>query len=118
MRVMVLPLLLVVILIAGAAVAQPGFRVTHEVGRTTPTHVEVKGVVYNESRSDAADVSVTTEALDANGKVLARGITYVSGRVPEHGSAAFTAKVPVVPGIASYRVTVTAFKFMPAFQGS
>ena len=114
----ILPLALgAVILMTAAAVAQPGFRMTHEIGRTTPTHVEVKGVVYNESRSDAVDVSVTAEALDAAGKVLARGITYVASRIPERGSSYFVAKVPAMPGATSYRVSVTSYRFAPGLQG-
>ena len=108
----------VVMALTGAAIAQSGFRVTHEVGRTTPTQVEVKGVVFNEGRGDAVDVSVTAEALDATGKVLARGITYVSGRIPERGSASYTAKVPAVSGTVGYRVAVTSFKFVPGLQGA
>ena len=106
-----------VILLVGAATAQPGFRITHELGRTTPTQVEVKGTVFNESRAEATDVSVTAEAVDAGGKVLARGISYVSSRIPEHGSAGFVAKVPAMPGAATYRVSVTSYRFVPSLQG-
>lgn len=112
-----LPTLSAMMLMAGAAIAQPGFRVTQETGRTTPTSVEVKGVVFNESRSDAVDVTVTAEAVDAGGKVLARGISYVAVRIPERGSASYSAKVPAMPGVASYRVSVTSFGFVQSIQG-
>lgn len=102
---------------AGSAAAQAGFRVSHSVGRTTPTHVEVTGSVRNEARAEAVDVSVTVEALGPDGKVLARGITFVSSRIPESGSAGFTAKVPTVPGVAAYRAAVTSFRFVQSIQG-
>lgn len=102
---------------AGSAAAQAGFRVSHSVGRTTPTHVEVTGSVRNEARAEAVDVSVTVEALGPDGKVLARGITFVSSRIPENGSAGFTAKVPAVAGVTAYRATVTSFRFVQSIQG-
>jgi hypothetical protein len=114
---LLLPALSVVIALSGGALAQSPFRVTYQVGRTTGSQVEVKGVVFNEGRGDAIDVSVTAEALDANGKVLARGITYVASRLPERGSAYYTAKVPLTDGTVSYRVTVTSFRFAPSLQG-
>ena len=113
----ILLMALSVILVGGSAAAQVGFRITHEIGRTTPTQVEVKGVVFNEARAEATDVSVTAEAVDAGGKVVARGISYVASRIPERGSASFVAKVPAVPGAATYRVSVSAYRFVPSFQG-
>ena len=94
------------------APAQSGFSVSHNVVATTPTHVEVTGTVVNETRAEAVDVSVTVEALNASGKVVSRGITYVSARLPGGSSATFVAKVPVVAGATSYRARVTSFRFM------
>jgi hypothetical protein len=91
--------------------AQPGFRLTHSIARTTATHVEVGGAVANEGRGDAVDVSVTVEAL-AGSKVVARGITFVSPRIPERGSAQFVAKVPVVDGVTGYRAVVSTYRFI------
>lgn len=101
----------------GSAPAQASFRVTHSVNRTTATHVEVTGTVVNESRADAGDVSVTVEALGPSGKVLARGVTYVTSRLPDSGTATFTAKVPAAPGVVSYRAMVTSYRFMQPVQG-
>jgi len=108
----------VVLLVAATTGAQQqsSFRVTYAPGRTTATSVEIKGVVLNEARTAAADVSVTVEALDAGGKVVARGVSYVASRIAEHGTASFAAKVPIVPGIASYRASVTSFRFVQGLQ--
>lgn len=95
-----------------SARAQSGFKVTHEVGATTPNQVEVKGTVQNEGRAEALDVSVTVDALGAGNKVLARGITFVSPAISPGGSVSFVAKVPVVPGTVSYRARVTSFRFL------
>jgi hypothetical protein len=109
-------LALLAVMAAGVG-AQPGFRVAHAVARTTPTHVEVEGTVQNEARAEAVDISVTVEALGAGGKVLARGITYVTPRLAEQATAQFTAKVPVVSGVTGYRATVTSYRFVQSIQG-
>jgi hypothetical protein len=98
------------------AAAQTGFRVAHRVANTTPTHVEVAGSVHNEARAEAVDVSVTVEAVGPGGKVLARGITFVTSRLPEHASASFTAKIPAVSGVTGYRATVSSYRFVPGLQ--
>ena len=67
--------------------------------------------MVNESRLDALDVYVTVEALNDKGKVVARGLTHVSPLIRASASEAFVAKVPVVPGIVSYRVLVSSFRF-------
>jgi hypothetical protein len=102
---------------ARVAAAQSGFSVAHNVVATTPTHVEVTGTVVNETRAEALDVGVTVEALNASGKVVSRGISYVAARLPGGSSANFVAKVPVVPGTTSYRARVTSFRFMQSIQG-
>jgi len=90
--------------------AQEAFRVTFEVDRTNPDQTQVAGIVYNDSLQDMFDVSVTAEALDARGKVVARGITYVTSRVPGRGSVAFLAKVPSVPNAVRYRASVSSYR--------
>ena len=97
---------------AGAA-AQSGFRVVHEPARTTATHAEVSGTVVNETRAEAVNVSVTVEAIGPGGKAVARGITFVSPRLPAGGSASFVAKIPVMSGVTGYRAAVTSFRFAP-----
>ncbi len=47
---------------------------------------------------------------DARGKVVARGITYVSARIPGLGNAPFVAKVPGVATATSFRASVSSFR--------
>jgi hypothetical protein len=104
--------LLSVALFATSALAQgPGpFRVTHNVEKGTQAQVTIAGRVYNEARSDAIDVYVTAEALDASGKVMASGVSYV-GSVSAGSSTAFVVKVPSARPAASFRVLVTSYRF-------
>ena len=62
--------------------AQASFKVTYRVERTDAQRVELAGRVHNAGGIDAVDVYVTAEALDASGKVLARGITFVAASIP------------------------------------
>jgi precorrin-6B methylase 1 len=103
----------VLLLVPGLALAQgaKSFRLTWNVEKSGPISTEVAGQVVNDSRLDAFDVYVTVEALDDKGKVVARGLTHVSPLMRASASEAFVAKVPVVPGIASYRVLVSSFRF-------
>lgn len=91
--------------------AQEAFRVLFEVDhRTNPDQTQVAGTVFNDSPQDMLDVSVTAEALDARGKVVARGITYVTSRIPGRGSVSFLAKVPSVPNAVRYRASVSSYR--------
>ena len=87
------------------------FRVTWNVEKTNPTTTEISGTVTNEARLEAFDVYVTAEALNDKGKVLSRGLTHVGQLLRPNATEPFVAKVPVVPGIASYRVVVSSFRF-------
>ncbi len=102
---------------AGGVAAQSGFRVTQGIARTTPTHLEVPGFVTNETRAEAVDVSVTVEALGAGGKVVARGIIFVTARLPERATAEFVARIPAVAGVTGYRAAVTSYRFVENIQG-
>ena len=64
----------------------------------------------HDARSDAVDVYVTAEALDAAGKVIASGVSYV-GAVSAGSSSAFIIKVPKAGAAANFRVLVTSFRF-------
>ena len=94
-----------------AAESVRNFRLTWAVEKTGPVNTEVSGRVTNDARVDAIDVYVTVEGLDDKGKVLARGLTHVSSLIRSSETATFTAKVPVVPGIQSYRALVSSFRF-------
>ena len=107
----------VVMLATSGAFAQAtSFKVTHEISKTNPNNVEVTGTVQNETRAEAVDVTVSVQAIGADGKALARGISYVTGRLPAGASATFLAKVPLVAGVASYRATISA-RFVQGVEG-
>jgi len=85
-------------------------RIVHNVDKPGPTHAEVSGQVFNDGAVDVIDVYVNVAAVDGSGKVLAQGIPYV-GTVPARASTPFKARVPVVPGTATYRVGINSFRF-------
>jgi len=96
---------------AGLASAQTNpFRITHTIDRGSEAVVTVTGRVFNDARSDAIEVYVTAEALDASGKVIASGVSYV-GAVAAGSSSSFLVKVPAARAAASFRVLVTSFRF-------
>jgi hypothetical protein len=91
--------------------AQANFRVTYQVEGTDPTRIRLVGRVYNAAGQDAVDVYVTAEALDASGKVLARGIAFVASSIPARSDADFSARVPKVAGTTGFRVGVSSFRY-------
>ena len=99
-------------LAAGAAPAraQGPLRVTWSVERTGQTHVELAGRVMNDSAQDVVEVYVTAEALDASGKVLARGIAFVATQIPGRRASEFSARVPNVRGTTGFRVGVSSYR--------
>lgn len=102
---------LLVVLAPPGAGAQPGpFRVTYDVDRSVAERFQVRGTVLNEARFDAIDVYVTAEALDAGGKVVARGVAFVTSSLARGRSESFVANVPVVRNAVSFRVTVSSYR--------
>ena len=99
-------------LFATDAIAQTPspFRIAHSVDKGAQAQVTVTGRVFNEARADAIDVYVTAEALDAGGKVVASGVSYV-GAISAGSSTAFVVKVPSARTAASFRVLVTSHRF-------
>lgn len=91
------------------------FRITHTIDKGAQTQVTVTGRVFNEARADAIDVYVTAEALDAAGKIMASGVSYV-GTVPAGNSSAFIIKVPAARTAANFRVSVSGYRFGFAIQ--
>jgi len=89
--------------------AQDIFRLTWDVERN-PGRTRVTGQVVNQGRVDVVDVYVTAEALDANGKVVARGISFVSPSIPQGATAKFEAAVPAPPTATSFRVRVSNYR--------
>ena len=101
---------LAVVVASLATEAQETFRVIYNVDLGNPEQVQLIGTVFNDAMQDVFDVSVTAEALDARGKVVARGIAHVGARIPGRGSASFVCKVPLVAAAVRYRAAVSAFR--------
>jgi hypothetical protein len=99
------------LVVAVTATAQGNFRVTYSVDRGQAARTRVTGVVFNDARLEALDVYVTAEALDSAGKVLARGIAFVSPNIPEGSSAPFEAVVPAPAAATRFRVRVSGVRF-------
>jgi hypothetical protein len=92
----------------GSASAQENFRVTYAREQPASGPNVISGTVFNDARLDAHDVYVTAQALNGAGKVVASGIAYVAGSIPAGRSANFRAKVPNVPGVERFQVTVSS----------
>jgi hypothetical protein len=115
LRVVAAALVTVVIALAAATtLAQPGFRITYEVDDSRPGRARLNGRLTNERPDDVFDVTITAEAIDARGKVLARGIAYIDARIARGDSRQFSVSVPTVAGATGYRVTVSSFR--PGFS--
>jgi hypothetical protein len=110
-------MLAVLLLLAAEARGQSGFRITYEVDRTRAERARLTGRIVNERPDDVFEVSVTGEALDAKGKVLARGIAYVDSKIGRGDGRAFSLSVPTVAGTETYRVVVSSFRAGFATQG-
>jgi hypothetical protein len=106
----VLAALATVVANAPAVRAQAPFQVAWRVARTDPQRVELEGTVVNNSAQDVLDVYVTAEALDRAGKVLARGIVFVTAQLPSHQAEEFSARVPNVRGTSSFKVFVSNYR--------
>jgi hypothetical protein len=98
-------------LLGGPALGQERFRITYTVEQAAPGRARVVGQVVNEARTDVLDVWVTAEVLDRAGRVVARGLAFVSPHLREGAGAPFEALVPAFPSGASVRVRVSSFRF-------
>ena len=107
-------LTLAIALLVTPALAQPGFRITYDVDDSRPGRARLNGKLTNERADDVFDVSVTAEALDAKGNVIARGISYVDSRIARGDTRAFAVTVPMVAGVSRFRVVVSSFR--PGFS--
>lgn len=102
---------------ATVTLAQEPFQLRYSVDKTGSS-VRVNGTIMNDGRAEALDVYVTAEALDAGGKVLGRGVAFVSEQIPQKGSATFAISVPAAQAAASFRVRVSSFRFGLGVQAS
>jgi hypothetical protein len=105
-------------LVPALAAGQESFQLRYGVDRTSPAQVRVNGTVTNDARLDVLDVYVTAEALDAGGRVLGRGIAFVSASIPQRGTAPFTISIPAAQAATSFRVRVSSFRFGMGLQTS
>jgi hypothetical protein len=108
LRVLVLAGLLLLLGTDGRA--QDGFRISYDVDRSRPDRARLTGRVVNERSDDVFEVSITAEALDARGKVLARGIAFVDSRIARGDGRPFSLSVPTVTGTSSFRVVVSSYR--------
>jgi hypothetical protein len=115
-RVVGLVVVLVVTLL-GSSEAQDGFRVVYDVDQSRPEKARLTGRVFNDRSHDVFEVSVTAEALDARGRVLARGISYVDQRIGRGDSRPFSVSVPTVAGTSGFRVAVSSYRTGFSNQG-
>src|SRR5919204_4562429 len=84
-----------VLALAAAVVgAQEQFRITWDVDRANPGRTRITGRVHNDTAVDVLNVYVTAEGVDAGGRVVARGVSFVASSIPPHSSAPFEASVP------------------------
>ncbi len=101
-------LVVALLVLAGASAAQE-LQVTYTADRSTPNRTRINGAVLNVGRTDVLDVYVTAEALDGGGKVIGRGISFVTHSITQGSSAPFEAIIPVGTA-ASFRVRVTNYR--------
>jgi hypothetical protein len=97
-------------LVPGLARAQDPFQLTFTVDRSGAGPVRISGRAFNEGPMDVFDVYVTAEAVDGGGKVLGRGITFVSASIPPRGGVAFVVSIPAAQTAATFRVRVSSFR--------
>jgi hypothetical protein len=91
--------------------AQEPFHIAYTVERSGGAGpARVNGRVLNEGNLDAFDVYVTAEAVDAGGKVLGRGIVFVSASIPPRGVVPFSISIPAAQAAASFRVRVSSYR--------
>lgn len=104
---------LVGVLLAYAApgATQAHFRITYDVQSLDAKAIMLEGRVFNDTGRDALDVWITAEALNASGKVLARGIAFVNSSISRGGSAPFEAKLPAAEDVKTFRITVTSYRW-------
>lgn len=107
-----------VISLPEAALTQGAFQVRFSIDRSAAGPIRVNGTVTNEGRLDAVDVYVTAEAVDAAGKIVGRGIAFVSESIPGRATATFIVSIPNAPTATRFRVNVSSFRSGPGVQAS
>jgi hypothetical protein len=90
--------------------AQDPFNISYTIERGGTGPVRLQGRVRNEGNVDALDVYVTAEAVDTGGKVLGRGLVFVSSMIPPRAAVAFAISIPAAQTAANFRVRVSSFR--------
>lgn len=107
--------LCIVLLGVGLAAAQP-FRITFRREPDEPSALVLAGDLANDGGRDVVDVWVTAEAMNAEGKVVARGLAFVTAMLRGRSSTPFTVKLMRVPEAQAFRVAVSSFRYLYAIE--
>jgi hypothetical protein len=97
-------------LVPGPGRTNEPFHIAYTVERGGAGPARVSGRVLNEGHVDVFDVYVTAEAVDGGGKILGRGIVFVSASIPPRGIVPFVISIPAAQGATSFRVRVSSFR--------
>jgi hypothetical protein len=100
-----------VLLSGGHGTAQE-FRITFERQPDEATSLVLAGTLSNESTREVVDVWVGAEALNAGGRVVSRGLAFVSPLLRGRADTNFTVKLPRVEGVQRFRVFVSSFRYL------
>ena len=100
-----------VLLGRGPCAAQE-FRITFERQPDEPTSLVLAGTLANETSRDVVDVWVSAEALNARGRVVARGLASDSPMLRGRADTRFVVKLPRVEQVQSFRVFVSTFRYL------
>jgi hypothetical protein len=101
-----------VLLSGGPGAAQEQFRLTFHRQADEPTSLVLAGTLSNEGSRDVVDVWVGAEALNARGRVVGRGLAFVSPLLRSRADTKFTVKLPRVEQAESFRVFVSSFRYL------
>jgi hypothetical protein len=105
-----------VLLDVGLATAQP-FRITFRRERDEPSSIVLMGELFNDGLRDVVDVWVTADAFNAEGKVVGRGLAFVTSFLPGRGTTTpFTVKLPRAEEAHSFRLVVSSFRHASGAQ--
>ncbi len=101
-----------VLLAAEPGGAQEQFRITFQRQPDEPTSLVLAGHLSNEGSRDVVDVWVAAEALNAGGRIVARGLAFVSPLLRSRADTKFTVKLPRVEQVQSFRMSVSSFRYL------
>ena len=107
--------LCIVLLDVGLVAAQP-FHITVRREPDEPSSLVLAGDLANEGGRDVVDVWVTAEAMNAEGKVVARGLVFVTPMLRGRSSTPFTVKLPRVQEARAFRAAVSSFRYLHATE--